>query len=106
MRLVQTIVLVLICSSTIMAQSNQGGISGTVFDQNGAVVPGATAIIGSVKVDTATVATVNITLETGTVGETVTVTPDLPLINTESATTSQTITERQIRDIPLNNRSV
>ncbi|MGH9881198.1 MAG: carboxypeptidase regulatory-like domain-containing protein, partial [Pyrinomonadaceae bacterium] len=126
-----------------------GGISGTVFDQNGAVVPGASviitdlgtqktttlttsesgaysirlldpvtysvrveapgfkrAILESVKVDTATVTTLNVTLETGAVGETVTVTSDPPLINTESATTTQTISERQIRDLPLNNRSV
>jgi Carboxypeptidase regulatory-like domain/TonB-dependent Receptor Plug Domain len=149
MRLVQTVVVVLICSTGILAQSNLGGISGTVFDQTGAVVPGATviitdlgtqktttlttsesgsysirslepvtysvrveaqgfkrAILESVKVDTATVATVNVTLETGTVGETVTITSEAPLINTESATTTQTISERQIRDLPLNNRSV
>ena len=149
MRLVQSVVVVLICSTAILAQSNQGGISGTVSDQTGAVVPGATVIItdlgtlktstlttsesGSysarsldpvtykvvveakgfkraifetVKVDTATVATINVTLETGTVGETVTVSSEAPLINTESATTSQTISERQIRDLPLNNRSV
>ncbi len=59
-----------------------------------------------VKVDTATVVTLNVTLETGAVGETVTISSEGPLINTESATTSQTITERQIQDLPLNNRSV
>jgi Carboxypeptidase regulatory-like domain len=149
MRFIQTAIVVLVCSTAICSQSNKGGMSGTVFDQNGAVVPGASvtitdlgtlkattmttsesgsysirlldpvtysvrveangfkkAIVETVKVDTATVATLNITLETGTVGETVTVTSDPPLINTESATTTQTISERQIRDLPLNNRSV
>ena len=132
MRLVKTVVVVLFCSIAALAQSNQGGISGTVFDPNGAVVPGATvvitdrgtqrittvttsesgnyiarslepvaysvvveakgfkkAIIEKVKVDTATVATVNITLETGQVGETVTISSEAALINTESATTTQ-----------------
>lgn len=149
MRLVQTVVVVVICSLAAFAQSNQGGISGTVVDQNGAVVPGATvkitnlgtqkaitlttsesgvfsirtlepvtysvrvemngfkqAIMERVKVDTATVASVNITLETGTVSETVSVSSDATLINTEAGTTSQTISERQIRELPLNNRSV
>ena len=149
MRLIKTVVMVLVCSIATWAQSNQGGITGTVFDQNGAVVPGATvvitdlgtkrtttlttsdsgtftarslepvaysvrveangfkkAIIEHVKVDTATVATVNITLETGTVGETVTISSEAALINTDSAATTQTISERQIRDLPLNNRSV
>jgi len=49
---------------------------------------------------------VNITLETGTVGGTVTIASDSAVINNESAITTQTITERQIRDLPLNNRSV
>jgi hypothetical protein len=149
MRLIQAVVIVAICSLATFAQSNQGGISGTVVDQNDAVVPGATVIITNlgtqkvitlttsddgfysvrslepvlysvrveasgfkqaimerVKVDTATVATVNIVLETGTVNETVAITTEPALINTESATTAQTITERQIRDLPLNNRSV
>ena len=149
MRLLKLVVCVLICSIAIVAQSNQGGISGTVFDPNGAVVPGATvvitdlgtqrtttltttesgtyiarslepvnysvrveakgfkkAIIENIKVDTATVATVNVNLETGQVGETVTITSEANLINTESATTTQTVSERQIRDLPLNNRSV
>lgn len=149
MRLVKAVVVVLVCSFAVLAQSNQGGISGSVFDPNGAVVPGATvvvtalgtqrtttvttsesgtyiarslepvaysvrveaqgfkkSIIEHVKVDTATVATVNVTLETGQVGETVTISSEASLINTESATTTQTVSERQIRDLPLNNRSV
>ena len=149
MRLVKTIVFTVICSVVICGQSNKGGISGTVFDPNGAVIPGATvvitdlgtqksvtlttsesgsytassldpvnysirveatgfkkAIIEKVKVDTATIAAINITLETGTVGETVTINSDAAVINTESATTTQTVTERQIRELPLNNRSV
>lgn len=149
MRLIKLVVVVLICAIVALAQSNQGGISGTVFDQNGAVVAGATviitdlgtqkvttlttsesgtfsvrslepvtysirveatgfkkALIEKVKVDTATIAAVNVTLETGPVGETVTITSDTAIINTESATTTQTVNERQIRDLPLNNRSV
>ncbi|HET6976417.1 MAG TPA: TonB-dependent receptor [Pyrinomonadaceae bacterium] len=149
MRLVKAVVFTVICSVAVFGQSNKGGISGTVFDPNGAVVPGASvvitdlgtqktvtlttsqsgtyagssldpvtysvrveatgfkkAIIEKVKVDTATTATVNITLETGTVGETVTISSEAAVINTESATTTQTVNERQIRELPLNNRSV
>ena len=141
MRLVKAVVFTVICSVVVLGQSNKGGISGTVFDPNGAVVPGATvvitdlgtqrvvtlttsesgsysassldpvtysvrveatgfkkAIIEKVKVDTATIASVNITLETGAVGETVTITTDAAVINTESATTTQTVNERQIRE--------
>src|ERR1035437_7921113 len=132
-----------------MAQTNRGGISGTVFDPTGAVVPNASvtitnlgtnpkvtektspngsysvgsldpvtysvsvevagfkkALIEQVKVDTATVTTVNATLETGTVSTEVTVQAEAAAINTESGTTSSTVNERQIQDIPLVNRSV
>lgn len=64
------------------------------------------ATLEKVKVDTATTASANITLELGKVEETVVITSDAPLISSESGTTSQTVTERQIQDIPLNNRSV
>jgi hypothetical protein len=65
-----------------------------------------TATIQSLKVDTATTANANIIVEPGAVGESVTVLADAPLLNTESGTATTTVTERQIQDIPLNNRSV
>src|SRR5439155_26761391 len=128
-----------------LAQTNKGGISGTVTDANGAVVAGATVTITNVgtnrqvtvttsdagsyavnslepvdysiqvemkgfkksllkvKVDTALISTVNVTLETGTIDQTVTIASDPVLINTESAAISQTVTTRQIQDVPLNN---
>jgi hypothetical protein len=64
------------------------------------------ATIDRVKVDTATNVTLNITLETGALQSEVTITAEVPLVNTGSGTTGQTITERQIVDAPLNNRSV
>ncbi len=64
------------------------------------------AFIDQVKVDTAAVVTTNVMLEAGAVAEQVLITGDLPLINNESGTTSQTITSRQLQDVPLNNRSV
>ena len=131
------------------AQTNKGGISGTVTDRSGAVVPGATVTITSigtgetfplttsdkgsysapqldpveyrvtvemtgfrtvvvprVKVDTATTMTVNVRLDLGGLSSEMTVTADTPLINAESGTQGQTITERQIVEMPLNNRSV
>jgi Carboxypeptidase regulatory-like domain len=65
-----------------------------------------TANIKDVKVDTASTRTVNIKLEAGKIVEQVTIESESPILNTESGTTGQTITERQIQDLPLNNRSV
>jgi hypothetical protein len=141
--------IAIVCAAFALAQTNRGAISGTVFDKNGAVVPGATvivtnlgtnhairlttseegaftasalepvvysvaveaagfkkALVNNVKVDTATTANVNVTLEAGAVETIVDVTADTPLLNTVSGTPGQTITERQISELPLNNRSV
>ena len=149
MRAMQILALFLLCVVMASAQTNKGGISGTVMDANGAAVPGANvtitnigtnqsqtvttsdtgsfqvssldpvtyrilvevagfkkAILEAVKVETATTASANVILEAGKVDESVTITTDAPLLNTESGATSQTISERQIQDIPLNNRSV
>jgi hypothetical protein len=138
----------LICTVAV-AQTNKGGIAGTVTDRSGAVVPGATVTIASigtgetftlttsdkgtfsapqldpveyrvtveltgfrkavvprVKVDTATTMTVNVKLDVGELTSEVTVTGEAPLINAESGTHGQTINERQIVEMPLNNRSV
>src|SRR5436305_3096710 len=64
------------------------------------------ALIQKVKVDTASTATVNVSVEIGTVSEEVTITGDTQTVNADSGTISQTVTERQLRDLPLNNRSV
>jgi hypothetical protein len=149
MKGIRILVVALFCAPALIAQTNRGGISGTVLDTNGAAIPGATvtvtnlgtnqkltlrtsdagaysatsldpvtysvtveaagfrkAVVENVKVDTATTVSVNVTLEPGAVGEEVTVTSEAPLINAESGTAAQTITERQIVEMPLNNRSV
>ncbi len=149
MKFISIIMVALFCGVLASGQTNKGGISGTVLDQNGAAVPGATvtvtnrgtnqtstvttsesgsfsvsslepvtyqivveatgfkkAILERIKVDTATTASANISLETGAVAETVTVSDEAALISTESGTMSQTISERQLRELPLNNRSV
>ena len=58
-----------------------------------------------VKVDTATPVTVNLTMEIGTRSDVVQVTATVPLLNAESGAVAQTISERQLTDMPLNNRS-
>lgn len=64
------------------------------------------AVVERVKVDTAQFVTVNIVLEVGNFTETVNIEADQALINTETGTTAQTISELQLRELPLNNRSV
>src|SRR6266542_302314 len=64
------------------------------------------AEVKRVKVDTVTTASVNVKLEVGQLSDEVTVTAARPLVNTSSGTPGQTITERQIVEMPLNNRSV
>src|SRR5262249_41544879 len=65
-----------------------------------------TGVVDNVKVDTAVTAKVDVTLQTGAVEAQVTVTAEAPVVNAGSGTAGQTITERQIVGIPLNNRSV
>ncbi len=149
MRQILALTLALFFALPVPAQTNRGGISGTVFDSTGAVIPMASvtitnlgtnqkvtlktseagvytatslepvtysvtveatgfkkAVIHDVKVDTSTTATINITLEPGAIDNMISVTADTPVLNAQTGTTTQTITERQIRDIPLLNRSV
>jgi len=48
---------------------------------------------------------VDLVLEIGQVSESVTTTAETPLLTTESATISQTVSERSIRQLPLNSRN-
>jgi outer membrane receptor protein involved in Fe transport len=141
--------LVFIFCGAAIAQTNKGGITGTVFDETGAVVASAKVVITNlstgesthlstsqggafsaalldpveyriavespgfkptvvpkVKVDTATTASVKITLKVGELTSEVSVAAEAPLVNRASGTPGQTITERQIVEMPLNNRSV
>ena len=141
--------LFVIFTAASMAQTNRGGISGTVTDKSSAVVADAEvtvtnmgtnefyhartskqgsysvsnldpvvykvevevpgfrkAVVENVKVDTAAIQTVDITLELGNVATEVEVTEQAPLLNTENGTLTQTISERLLTDVPLANRSV
>ena len=64
------------------------------------------SIVQDAKVNTASNTTVNIVLQTGSVDTKVTVTAEAASVNTESGTLSATVTEREIQDVPLLNRSV
>jgi hypothetical protein len=139
----------LLSAIALFAQTNRGGISGTITDQTQAVIPGAAvtitnlgtnevrkvtasqagtysvpdlepvtyrveveiqgfkkAVVEDVKVNTASITAVNVTLQAGTVDTKITVTAEAAALNTESGTSSNTITEREIQDVPLLNRSV
>ncbi len=63
-------------------------------------------VIDNAKVDTATNTGLNIVLQAGSVDTKVTVTAEAASVNTESGTLSATVTEREIQDVPLANRSV
>ena len=149
MRAILFAAVIFTVSITVVAQTNKGGISGTVVDPNGAAVPGATVtitnvgtnkavthttsssgvysataldpvvynvlveapgfkkkLVQNIKVDTATTVTVDVALEAGDISEQINVVAEAAIINTESGTPGQTVTERQIVEIPLNNRSV
>ncbi len=64
------------------------------------------SLVNNIKVDTSSIASVNVALQAGAIDTVIDVTAETPLLNSEKGTTIQTITERQIQDIPLNNRSV
>lgn len=62
------------------------------------------AVVENVKVDIGTPSTVDVTLEAGSVAETVTITSGGEVLQTETATVNTTITGRQITETPLTSR--
>jgi Carboxypeptidase regulatory-like domain len=63
-----------------------------------------TAIRG-VKIDTAKDANLDISLEPGEVSDTVTITGEAPLLQTDSSSVTRTVDQRTIVDVPLNGRN-
>ena len=97
--------------SVVLTTSDEGSFTAStldpaVYDVKVESASFKKSLIQKVKVDTATVATVNVVLSVGSVSEEVTIQADAQLVNSDSGTISQTVTERQLRDLPLTNRSV
>jgi Carboxypeptidase regulatory-like domain/TonB dependent receptor len=138
----------LLLSVSALAQSTAGRILGTLTDQSGAAVAGATVVITdeqrgtsrsltaddsgdfaapdlppgiykihveargfksverpNVQIEVATDVRADFSLQPGQVSETVTITEDVPLLNTTSATLGGTLSNKEINDLPLNGRN-
>src|SRR6202166_895199 len=131
-----------------VAQSTAGRILGSITDQSGAAVAGATVIVTDVQrgtsrslttdesgaytapdlppgtykihvqargfksverpdvqIEVATDVRADFSLQPGQVTETVTITEEVPLVNTTSATLGGTLSNKEINDLPLNGRN-
>ena len=147
-RLLFATFILFLLSIPALAQSTAGRILGTVTDQTGASVPGATVVVtdmqrgtsrtvtsddsgayvaadlqpGTYKVhveakgfksverpnvgiEVASDARVDFAMQTGQVTETVTITDEIPLLNTTSSTLGGTLSNQEINDLPLNGRN-
>ena len=141
-------VLLLLLSTSGLAQSTTGRILGTLTDQSGAAVAGARVVVTdvqrgtsrslttdesgdyaapdlppgtykihveargfksverpNVQIEVATDVRADFSLQPGQVSETVTITEDVPLVNTTSATLGGTLSNKEINDLPLNGRN-
>ncbi len=141
------LLLALIGTLPLAAQTAQGRISGTISDSSGAVIPGAEVSAvnadtglttratanevglyvlsflqpgpynisvssegfkryerSRIVVETSQVLELNIEMELGAITETVTVTSQVPLLQTSDATVDQFIDQRAVNDMPLANR--
>src|ERR1700683_3093846 len=135
-------------SISTQGQSTTGRLLGTLTDQSGAAVRGASVVITdvqrgtsrtmttdetggyagpdlqpgtyrirvavkgfksverpNVQIEVATDVRVDLTLQPGNVSEIVTVTEDVPLVNTTSSTLGGTLSNQEINDLPLNGRN-
>jgi hypothetical protein len=140
--------LMLLLALPAHAQSTMGRILGTVTDQSGASVAGATVIVSdlqrgesrtlhtdesgsyaavdlqpgsykvrveakgfksverpNVQIEVATDVRADFTLQPGQISETVTITDEVPLVNTTSATLGGTLSNEEINDLPLSGRN-
>jgi hypothetical protein len=146
-RLVVVLCMVL-SAAAIFAQTTTARVLGTVTDQTGASVAGATITItdvqrgisrtvttddagayaapnlepgvydvkveskgfktflrAKVQIEVASDAVVDASLQPGNVSDVITVSEDVPMINTTSATLGGTLSNKEINDLPLNGRN-
>jgi hypothetical protein len=102
----------------ICAQQQTGALDGRVTDSSGAAIAGATVTVSNaargIRTVTATdgdgryaaqTALINITLVVGSSTETVIVTAAAPLLDAETSSIGQVITNHTIANLPLNGRS-
>lgn len=142
------IVTLLWFSAAAVAQSTAGRILGTLTDQSGAAVAGASVVVTDVQrgtsrtvttddsgnyavpdlqpgtykihaeakgfksverpnvlLEVATDVRADFALQPGQVAETVTISEDVPLVNTTSATLGGTLSNKEINDLPLSGRN-
>src|ERR1700722_14968194 len=59
----------------------------------------------NIQIEVATDVRADFTLQTGQISEVVTITEELPLVNTTSATLGGTLSNKEINDLPLNGRN-
>ncbi len=147
-RIVLLVLTLALSSLPAPAQSTAGRILGTVTDQSGASVAGATVVVTdtqrgtarslatdssgdyvaadlipgtykirveakgfksverlNVLIEVATDIRADISLQPGNVAEIVTVTEEVPLLNTTSATLGGTLSNEEINDLPLSGRN-
>jgi hypothetical protein len=147
-RIVLFIIFLSLISLPAAAQSTAGRVLGSVTDQSGASVAGATVVVTdtqrgtsrtvitdasgdyvapdlapgtykihveakgfksserpSVTIEVATDVRADFGLQPGNVSETVTVSGELPLLNTTSSTLGGTLSNQEINDLPLNGRN-
>ena len=142
------IVTLLAFSTSALAQSTAGRILGTLTDQSGAAVAGASVVVTDVQrgtsrtvitdesgdyavpdlqpgtykiraeakgfksverpniqLEVATNVRADFSLQPGQVAETVTISEEVPLVNTTSATLGGTLSNKEINDLPLSGRN-
>jgi hypothetical protein len=147
-RIVLIVLALSLLSLPALAQSTAGRVLGSVTDQSGAAVAGATVVVtdtqrgtsrtlttdasgsyvapdlipGTYKIhveakgfksverlntviEVATDVRADVTLQPGNVSEIVTVTEEVPLVNTTSATLGGTLSNKEINDLPLSGRN-
>jgi len=147
-RFLQIMLIVFPLASALLSQGTTGIISGTIRDQTGAVMPGAsiqitnqetgrirtaatdsggryrvpalelgildvqasaagfrTAVKPGVMLTVGSEVIVDLAMEVGQVAENVTVTGEVPLVQSTSAELSGLVGDKEIRDLPLNGRS-
>jgi hypothetical protein len=147
-RIVLLVLALSVMNLPVLAQSTAGRVLGSVVDQSGASVAGATVVVTdtqrgtsrtlttdasgdyvapdlipgtykirveakgfkaverpNVTIEVATDVRVDFSLQPGNVAEIVTVTEEVPLLNTTSATLGGTLSNKEINDLPLSGRN-